>query len=135
MKLRNVNPLGHVDVPLLGRQGDNGEYAEEDERGYAERTPTPGSGCLEPGEEFDATEDQARQLLRQVGNFEPADDEARRLLDQMADEARPEAQAALIGTEGGIPTIHDGDQFVTGAPVPPGDTTPGAVVSTDEGTD
>ena len=38
MKIRNINPLGRVDVPLLRRQGDiEGE----------------GRGCLEPGEVID----------------------------------------------------------------------------------
>lgn len=36
--LRNINPLGHVDLPLIGRQG---EVNDE-----------PGSGCLIPGEVF-----------------------------------------------------------------------------------
>lgn len=69
MKLRNTNPLGQVDVPLLGRQG--------------EPFGQPGSGCLEPGEEFDVTEDQARALLPQEGNFTPVDDEAQHLLSEM----------------------------------------------------
>lgn len=34
--LRNINPLGQADVPILGRQGE--PYGE------------PGVGCLEPGE-------------------------------------------------------------------------------------
>lgn len=54
--LRNVNPLGAVDLPLIGRQGE--PFGE------------PGSGCLEPGEEFEVTAEQAAQLLEQVGNYE-----------------------------------------------------------------
>lgn len=44
-KLKNTNPLGEVDVPLLGR-------------------------VLEQDEEFDASPEQAKVLLAQVGNFE-----------------------------------------------------------------
>lgn len=40
--LRNVNPLGHVDLPLIGRQGP----ANDEE----------GSGCLIPGEVFEVDE-------------------------------------------------------------------------------
>ena len=49
MRLRNVSPLGHLDVPSIGRTGDPiGE---------------PGKGCLEPGEEFDVPDDKAGPLL------------------------------------------------------------------------
>ena len=68
--LRNVNPIGEVDVPLIGREGDNGVYADPDDRGYSERTPTPGSGCLERGEEFEVSKAVADHLLEQAGNFE-----------------------------------------------------------------
>lgn len=54
--LRNTNPLGQVDLPLIGRQGDPLGQA--------------GSGCLEPGEEFDVSDDHAKVLLEQVGNYE-----------------------------------------------------------------
>lgn len=40
--LRNINPLGFVDLPLINRQGST-----EDEGG-----DQPGSGCLVPGEVF-----------------------------------------------------------------------------------
>ncbi len=43
--LRNINPLGAVDVPLLGR-------------------------TLEAGEQFDVPTSVAEQLLEQVGNYE-----------------------------------------------------------------
>ena len=69
MKLRNINPIGHADVPLLYRQG---EPFDQD-----------GVGCLQPGEVFDVTEEQARLLLVQDGNYEPADDEAQQLLADM----------------------------------------------------
>lgn len=49
VKLRNINPLGHVDVRLLGREGgpDNVDRDEE------------GVGCLVPGEVFEVDEDVA----------------------------------------------------------------------------
>jgi hypothetical protein len=48
-KLRNVNPLGEVDVPILGRS-------------------------LTAGEEFEVDDDTARLLLAQVGNYAPVGD-------------------------------------------------------------
>lgn len=55
MQLRNINPLGQVDLPLVHRQGDPiGE---------------PGSGCLEPGEVFEVTDDVGERLLEQTGNY------------------------------------------------------------------
>lgn len=44
--LRNINPLGQVDVPLLGRE----EGPNLDTLGVH------GVGCLEPGEEFEVDE-------------------------------------------------------------------------------
>jgi hypothetical protein len=77
--LRNVNPLGQVDLPLVGRQ--------EDESGST--LGVHGVGCLEPGEVFEVDEDLAGRapsttidddgvehhdpgtgLLAQVGNYE-----------------------------------------------------------------
>jgi hypothetical protein len=61
--LRNINPLGQVDLPIAGRQGDPlGE---------------PGSGCLEPGEVFEVPDDVAGLLLEQVGNYELAESSAK----------------------------------------------------------
>jgi hypothetical protein len=54
--LRNVNPLGYVDLPLLGREGEIDD--------------TPGVGCLVPGEEFEVDAQIAENLLAQVGNYE-----------------------------------------------------------------
>lgn len=45
MKLRNTNPLGAVDLPLIGR-------------------------TLAPGEEFDVPDEAGAALLEQVGNYE-----------------------------------------------------------------
>jgi hypothetical protein len=49
-KLKNTNPLGAVDLPLIGRS-------------------------LEPGEEFEVPDEQALALLEQVGNFELVSDD------------------------------------------------------------
>jgi hypothetical protein len=69
-KLRNINPLGQVDLPLIDRQGDNGVYAAPDDRGYEARTAVPESGCLEAGEEFEVSQEIAEHLLEQAGNYE-----------------------------------------------------------------
>ncbi len=47
--LRNTNPLGQVDLPLVGRQ--------EDESGST--LGVEGVGCLEPGEVFEIDSDLA----------------------------------------------------------------------------
>lgn len=54
-KLKNINPLGQVDVPLLRRQGE--PFGEE------------GSGCLEPGEVFEVDAATAERLLEQSDNY------------------------------------------------------------------
>ena len=76
MRLRNISPLGQLDVPALYRQGE--PFGQE------------GAGCLEPGEEFDCpdelggrapsettdpetgvvTIDRGSGMLAQVGVFE-----------------------------------------------------------------
>jgi hypothetical protein len=55
-KLRNINPMGQVDVPVLRRQGE--PFGEE------------GAGCLEPGEVFEVDAETAKRLLEQVDNYE-----------------------------------------------------------------
>ena len=55
MIIKNVSPLGELDVPLLGR-------------------------FIEHGEEFEVSEDQAERLLPQAENYEPVDDEAKAVL-------------------------------------------------------
>lgn len=45
MRLRNINPIGDVDLPLIGRS-------------------------LAAGEEFEVADDLAAALLEQVGNYE-----------------------------------------------------------------
>jgi hypothetical protein len=57
VRLRNINPLGHVDLPLINRQGD-------------EHLGVEGIGNLEPGEVFDGPDAAARadRQLRAVGH-------------------------------------------------------------------
>jgi hypothetical protein len=73
VRLRNINPLGQVDLPLINRQGD--EHLGEE-----------GIGNLEPGEVFEVDKELAGRapsgtpgedgydlgegLLAQIGNFE-----------------------------------------------------------------
>ncbi len=59
MLLRNINPLGRVDLPIVGREGD---------------VPGKGVGCLEPGEVFETTAKVGKALLEQVGNYELVDE-------------------------------------------------------------
>lgn len=100
--LRNTNPLGQVDLPLIGRQGDPvGET---------------GSGCLEPGEEFEVSDADAAKLLEQDGNYAPVDPEAQTIADQIAadraelerarglfQEAVAQIQAEIPDPPGGVP--------------------------------
>ena len=51
MRLRNTNPLGEVDLPLIGRS-------------------------LAAGEEFDVDDETGTALLEQVGNYELAEEAA-----------------------------------------------------------
>lgn len=60
VKLRNINPLGQVDLPLLRREG--------------EPVGEPGAGCLEPGEVFECPADLADLLLEQTTNYERVTD-------------------------------------------------------------
>jgi hypothetical protein len=64
MRLRNTNPLGHVDLPLIGREGE--PLGEE------------GVGCLEPGEVFEVDDETGEALLEQAGNYELADEKKAR---------------------------------------------------------
>jgi len=63
VKIRNISPLGRVDVPLLRRQGDiEGE----------------GRGCLEPGEVIEVSDAIGAALLEQTTNFEAAEPRTRK---------------------------------------------------------
>jgi len=97
--LRNVNPLGFVDVPILRREGpapylapcekcdpDHPDLLDDDRHTHDEVVDAehgePGSGCLVPNEEFETTPEIAGYppaedgshpgagLLAQVGNYE-----------------------------------------------------------------
>jgi len=57
-KLKNVSPLGELDVPLLDR-------------------------ILDAGEEFDVSDEIAGKLLPQAENYQPADNAARAILDRL----------------------------------------------------
>lgn len=57
-KLKNVSPLGELDVPLLDR-------------------------ILAAGEEFDVSDEIAEKLLPQAENYQPADKAARAILDRL----------------------------------------------------
>lgn len=48
MRLRNINPMGRVDLPLIGR-------------------------ILEPGETFEVDNDMGLRLLEQADNYEAVD--------------------------------------------------------------
>lgn len=58
MIIKNVSPLGELDVPLLG-------------------------SILDAGEELEVSEDHARKLLPQAENYQPVDDEATALADEI----------------------------------------------------
>lgn len=66
VKLKNTNPLGAVDLPLIGRTLEAGEVFDVPDA-VAGRAPSTsqdedGNDVLDPGE----------GLLAQVGNYEPA---------------------------------------------------------------
>lgn len=56
--IKNVSPLGDLDVPLLGR-------------------------FLDAGEEIEVSDDVAERLLPQAENYEPVDDEAKAILAKL----------------------------------------------------
>ncbi len=76
VKLRNVNPLGYVDLPVIGRQGpapylvchdpENCHDEHEHTQVVDEQHGEPGSGCLVPGEVFEVSDEIAH-------GHEPAD--------------------------------------------------------------
>ncbi|MBP6570923.1 MAG: hypothetical protein KA226_05855 [Gemmatimonadales bacterium] len=83
MKLRNINPLGQVDLPLLGRTLEPGEEFDVDDA-VAGRPPS--------GTPFDDGEpdfDMGAGLLAQVGNFEVVE----------ADDAPDPTRAPLVEVE------------------------------------
>lgn len=96
VKLRNVNPLGQVDLPIAARQG--------------EPLDEHGSGCLEPGEVFEVDAkiagrppsgdpgagdyDPGEGLLAQVGNYELADGSTKKKPRKKATPRKPAAKKA-----------------------------------------
>lgn len=77
--IRNVNPIGDVEVPLLRR-------------------------VVERGETVNVTDDHARRLLLQADNWQPADDAARAISDELhapaPAEVESEPAAEAVDTEG-----------------------------------
>lgn len=63
-KLKNISPLGELDVPLLDR-------------------------ILDAGEEFDVSAETAEKLLPQAENYQPVDDEAHAILDRLTGRNEP----------------------------------------------
>lgn len=64
--LRNISPLGYLDLPLIRRVG------ESDVPGGDE----PGSGCLIPGEEFEVSDEHAGVAPHWRPAVHPDDNEA-----------------------------------------------------------
>lgn len=80
-KLKNINPLGQVDVPLLRRQGE--PFGVE------------GSGCLEPGEVFEVSPEVAKRLLEQSDNFRLVKPPAKKVTKKAA--PKPAAETTTTG--------------------------------------
>jgi hypothetical protein len=85
IRLRNVSPLGHLDVPEIGREGPAPHYGycqsctddptsdHEHELIKPDEMVGEGQGCLEPGEVFEVEDKLGKRLLEQVDNFEIAE--------------------------------------------------------------
>lgn len=75
MIIKNVSPLGELDVPLLGR-------------------------FVDYGEEFEVTKEQAERLLPQAENYEPVDDDAKAVLANInGEDEQPADDATEDGDE------------------------------------
>ena len=74
MKLRNVNPLGHIDLPLIGR-------------------------VLEPRETFEVPDAVGKELLKQVGNYELAEKPATPAKKASRKQAAPKTPTPASGHE------------------------------------
>lgn len=85
VKIRNVSPLGYVNLPHIGRVGEAPQYAfcatcaVEPDPDHEHDLVTPeaaeaGSGCLVPGEVVEVPAEYAEELLAMVGIFEAAGD-------------------------------------------------------------
>jgi hypothetical protein len=73
-KLKNISPLGALDVPLLHT-------------------------IVEADQTFDVSEDQARVLLQQPDNYAPVDKAAKTLAAALADEQEADAAESHDGPE------------------------------------
>jgi hypothetical protein len=89
-KLRYVGAIDHVDFPLIRRGHEvaptfvchspdmDGRCPEPETHEHHEMAnqelSEPGVGPLSRGEEFEVSDDVAKELLKQVGNFEPVGD-------------------------------------------------------------
>lgn len=80
-KIKNTNPLGAVEVPLLGFR------------------------VLEPGETVEVTDEQAEKLLHQVDNYSPVDKAAKTIHARITAPAEEPADdaAAQQQDEAGAP--------------------------------
>ncbi|ALV43119.1 hypothetical protein AU252_19765 [Pseudarthrobacter sulfonivorans] len=85
-KLKNISPLGALDVPLLRRVVDAGEV-------------------------FDTTEDQARVLLLQSDNYQPADKAAKTLAASLTAQQDGDGAASHDGDneDAGTPASGEGE--------------------------
>lgn len=79
--IKNVSPLGDLDVPLLGR-------------------------FLDAGEEIEVSDDVAERLLPQAENYEPVDDEAKAILAKLY--PAPEAEEPEEGE--GEPAAEEAEE-------------------------
>jgi hypothetical protein len=75
-KLKNISPLGTIDVPLLRR-------------------------VLDAGETVDVTADQARVLLLQPANYEPADKTAKAIAADLTASQDPAPATSPDGHDNG----------------------------------
>ena len=68
MRIKNISPLGDVDVPLLGR-------------------------IVEAGEIIDVSPEEAEQLVLQEANWQATDAEAKKLRDKLSQPAQGDDEA------------------------------------------
>lgn len=93
VRLRHIDPLGHVDSPLLGRQGHPDDKTD-DGGDPLKGVDRHGHGCLEPGEILDLPAAQAKTLLEQIGNWELAEKPPKKATKRAAKRAPRKAAAA-----------------------------------------
>lgn len=104
VRLRHIDPQGHVDSPLLGRQGHPDDKTDDDGQAL-EGADRHGHGCLEPGEILELPEKVAHALLEQIGNWELADKLAKKAAAKRTPRKRAAKRAAAPE-----PTEQDGEQ-------------------------